>query len=393
MADSELTMKLLIMTGPLYPLPGNNANLIGKLIPRFLEAHHEVHLFSAAFNQSKDKLPTERFGVPVHWVTDKKQDWKRNLLYPAVSRVIDPDGFSDAIQMQLIQRELKSVCRNNAFDAVISTSEPFVMACCASQLYGGKKLLYIMDPPESVCERKGTAFRNRMLPKILKNQSALITTPFILNALKEHALPLPERTEAVGFPMIVPNSSASGRRPDGKIRMLFCGWLYSGIRSPKYFLDIVSRLDERFEVTFMGKECTLLQKRFPTQTKAELITFPNQPYDVALQAMADADLLINIGNSVPVHMPSKTLEYINTGKPMVNFYKFADCPTLYYTKRYPLALNLFEEEKDMDAAAAKFIRFCEESIGKTVDRAYIEQEYADCTPEYIANAILKALAR
>ena len=193
--------------------------------------------------------------------------------------------------------------------------------------------------------------------------------------------------------MIAEHPIAVKKRNDSKICLLFCGWLYSDIRSPKFFLDVVTRLDERFEVTFMGKECEKLQERFPITTKATIITLPNQPYDVALQAMADADVLINIGNSVPVHMPSKTLEYINTGKPMVNFYKFADCPTLYYTKRYPLALNLFEEEKDMDAAAARFVRFCEESIGKTVERGYIEREYAECTPRYIAQKILESLEK
>ena len=141
----------------------------------------------------------------------------------------------------------------------------------------------------------------------------------------------------------------------------------------------------------MGKKCELLQQRFQIETDAKLVTLPNQPYDVALQAMADADVLINIGNSVPVHMPSKTLEYINTGKPMVNFYKFADCPTLYYTKRYPLALNLFEEEKDTDAATARFVRFCEETNCKTVDHDWIETEFADCTPQYIAQKILDSL--
>ena len=101
--------------------------------------------------------------------------------------------------------------------------------------------------------------------------------------------------------------------------------------------------------------------------------------------------MINIGNSVPVHMPSKTLEYINTGKPFVNFYKMDDCPTLYYTKRYPLCLNLSEKDPDLDAAAARFTEFCVQNKGKTVDRAFIEQEYADCTPKYIAEQILHAL--
>lgn len=381
------------MTGPLYPQPGNNANLTGKLIPHILAAGHEVHLFSAAFGKDESKLPQECFGVPVHWATDQKRDWKRKLLYPAFSKVVDPIGFSDALQVQILLRELKNVGHNYPFEATLSTSEPYTMACTAARHYSEKKALYIMDPPARISNGIKTAYRNRVLPSVLKKQDLLITTPFILDALKSHRLPLPGKTEIVGFPMITDNLAIRKARSDGKIHLLFCGWLYSDIRSPRYFLDIVSRLDEHFEVTFMGRECERLQERFPIETKAKLITMPNQPYDLALQAMADADVLINIGNSVPVHMPSKTLEYINTGKPMVNFYKFTDCPTLYYTKRYPLALNLFEEEKDLDAAAERFVRFCEENVGKTVDRAFIEAEYADCTPQYIAQKILECLEK
>ena len=384
-------MKYLLMTGPLYPQPGNNANLTGKLIPHLLSAGHEVLLFSAAFGENTIRLPQECFGVPVHWAADQNRDWKRKLIFPAVSKVTDPNGFSDALGVQILTRELQELHRKYPFEAVISTSEPFPMACTASLLSGVRKLLYVMDPPASVSKGAVTIFRNRVLPTVLKHQDAIVTTPFILDALRKHKLPLPEKTEALGFPMIGATRAVRKKPANGKIHLLFCGWLYSDIRSPRYFLDIVSRLDERFEVTFMGRECERLQERFPVETNATLVTLPNQPYEVALQAMADADVLINIGNSVPVHMPSKTLEYINTGKPMVNFYKFDDCPTLYYTKRYPLALNIFEGA-DLDAAAVKFTRFCEENVGKTVDREFIEAEYADCTPNYIAERICRLLS-
>ena len=384
-------MKLLLMSGPLFPQPGNNANLIGKLIPYLLAAGHEVHLFSAAFGVEESKLPPECFGVPVHWATDQKRDWKRKLLFPAISKVIDPDGFSDALQVQLLLRELRTLREQFPYDAVISTSEPYPMAAAASQLSGANKLLYVMDPPACVSGGEETAYRNWALPMILKKQDALVTTPFIREALGKNGYALPAHIESVGFPMITRNNTEGKTRNDGRIRLLFCGWLYSDIRSPHDFLDIVSRLDDRFEVTFMGKECELLRERFPIETKATIITLPNQPYDVALQAMADADVLINIGNSVTVHMPSKTLEYINTGKPMVNFYKLEGCPTLYYTKRYPLALNLYEGDKDPDAAAKRFTRFCEENVGNTVERSFIESEYAECTPEYIARKILEVL--
>lgn len=381
------------MTGPLFPQPGNNTNLIGKLIPHFLAAGHEVHLFSFAFDAEERELPNACFGVPVHWSLDQKRDWKRKLLYPAISRAVDPNGFSDALQIQILMRELKNVCRQYPFEAVVSTSEPYVMASAASQLYGGKKALYMMDPPACVSNGAETVYRNRTLPSVLKNQDMLLTTPFILEALKKHHLPLPKRTETAGFPMVMPQPTRNCQTEGEKIRLLFCGWLYSDIRSPKYFFDIVSHLDERFEVTFMGKECDKLRERFPIVTKAKIITMPQQPYEVALQAMKDADILINIGNSIPVHMPSKTLEYINTGKPIVNFYKLPDCPTLYYTQRYPLALNLFEGEKDADLAAQTFTNFCLTQKSKTVDHAWIEQEYADCTLQYIAQKILDFLEK
>ena len=218
-------------------------------------------------------------------------------------------------------------------------------------------------------------------------------TAVIREAGKTQRVPLPKKTETVGCPMITPQTARTSHAEGDKVKLLFCGWLYSDIRSPKYFLDIVSRLDDHFEVTFMGRECETLLERFPIETKAKIITLPQQPYEMALQAMADADILINIGNSIPVHMPSKTLEYINTGKPMVNFYKILDCPTLYYTQRYPLALNLFEEENDIDLAAQTFTDFCLMNKGNTIDHTRIEQEYVDCTPRYIAQKILDFLEK
>lgn len=385
-------MKILLMTGTLLPQPGNNANLISKLIP-YLTAEHEVHIFVPAFDITE--LPETYFGVPVHWATDSTRDFKRRYVYPAISKLVDPDGYSDALQEMILLREIEHVRKAFEFDAVISTMEPFTSAITASQLKEVKKILYIMDPPDCVRGGKGTPFRNRKLGEILAKQHAILTTPFIREALKENGYgEYDGKITSVGFPMIenhIRGNSEIINKSNGKINLLFCGWMYSDIRSPKYFLDIVSRLDERFCVYFMGKECDKLRERFEFETKAEVITLPQQPYQVAIDAMFDADILINIGNSVHVHMPSKTLEYINTGKPMVNFYKFEGCPTTYYTEHYPLCLNLYEGDEDIDGAARKFADFCFESKGKTVNRELIEREFTDCTPQYIAQCILDKL--
>lgn len=379
------------MTGELLPQPGNNANLISKLIP-FLQSEHTVHILAPAFG--KTELPQTAFGVPVHWATDSYRDFKRSYIYPAISKLIDPNGYSDALRELILLRELENVRKHFDFDAVISTSEPFSSAAASTQIRNVKRILYLMDPPECVRGEAGTPFRSRSLGKILEKQDATLTTPFIRKALSDCGYAEYDgKTVTVGFPMIQEHERSAKRiLPDsGRIKLLFCGWMCSEIRSPQYFLDIVSRLDERFCVCFIGRECDRLFERFSVETKAEILTMPQQPYQTAIDAMYDADILVNVGNSVPVHMPSKTLEYINTGKPIVNFRKLADCPTRYYTERYPLCLDLYEGNGDIDEAAQKLIDFCLTQKGKTVGRDYIEREFADCTPQYIARQILNKL--
>lgn len=384
-------MNILYLTGPLYPKPGNNANLMAKLLP-FIQKEKAVRLLSFNGDTVGQDMPDAFSGCPICWTIDQRRDFRRRVLYPLRSALTDQNGCSDALFSVLLRDDAARLRKAFPFDAVISTMEPFYSADASARLTAPKKVLYLMDPPAAVSNGTGTPYRNRRLKKTLAAQDVILTTPFIRQALAEHGYgQLDQKIISVGFPLIEEHDISRQRRNDGRIHLLFCGWLYSDIRSPKYFLEILSRLDERFAVTFMGRECEKLTERFHVQTKAELIALPQQPYEAALQAMADADILINIGNSVPVHMPSKTLEYINTGKPIVNFYKLEDCPTLYYTKRYPLCLNLSEEDPDLDAAAARFQQFCEQNRGKTVDRAYLEAEYADCTPEYIAQKILEAL--
>ena len=383
----------MIITGPFFSRRSNNANLMTKLIP-YLQAQAEVRLLTLPGDEPKTlSAATPGADVPLCLCSSDDRMAFRRWTGHWRAKVLDRNGFSDYLMADALRSSSRKLLGEQPNSAVLTTMEPFSSADAAASLKGVKrKILYLLDPPACVSNGTSTPYRDRRLKKILASQDAILTTPFIRQALAEYGYgQFDSKIIPVGFPLIDNRSLLRHREDDGKIRLLFCGWLYSSIRSPKYFLDILSRLDERFVVTFMGKECEKLTEQFAIQTKAKLITLPQQPYETALQAMADADILINIGNSVPVHMPSKTLEYINTGKPFVNFYKIDDCPTLYYTKRYPLCLNLSEQDPDLDSAAEQFAEFCIRNKGKTVERAYIEAEYADCTPKYIAQKILDAL--
>lgn len=387
-------MKLLLICGQVWPQKNNNANLVWNLIP-YLRQMHEIQVLSiCSGTQSVEKACSEIDGIRVWFSAAFSISKVKRLQHRITSAFQDRGDLGDAFKAKAIADCMRQIFKVFSYEAVLATIEPYASAVALLQFtMQTRSIIYLMDPTiyKSPASRR-VRYRVYTLSAILSSVHAVITTPFIQNALRKHGYDRQcKRLYPVGFPLIERHESQKSSFDNGRIHLLFCGWLYSDIRSPKYFLDILSRLDERFVVTFMGRECENLTERFDVQTKAKLITLPQQPYETALQAMADADIMINIGNSVPVHMPSKTLEYINTGKPFVNFYKMDDCPTLYYSKRYPLCLNLSEQDPDIDAAARRFIEFCTKNKGKSVDRAFIESEYADCTPEYIAQKILDAL--
>lgn len=384
-------MKILLITGTLFPILGNNANILGKIIP-YLKKDDEVHFFSMSYRSTE--LPDTLFEIPVHWVTDSKNDFMRKFIFPAISKTVDRNGYSDALNVMIMLRELKNVRKIFDFDAIISTWEPFSAALVSTKIKCSKRLLYLMDPPASVIAGKDTLYRKRNLENILRKYNTIFTTPFIYHALINNGYnKYSNKIQTVGFPMIgqIQKDRFQILSDPNRITLLFCGSIYKDIRSPQFFLDIVSLLDARFRVCFIGNGCENLQSLYSFHTCAEIITLPQQPYQTIIAEMLNADILINIGNSLPIHMPSKILEYINTGKPIINFYKREDCPTRYYTKRYPLCLDIFEGEKNIAGVAERVIDFCKTNKNRIVLRDDILEEFHDCTIEFIADRFLNAL--
>ena len=390
-------MKLLIMTGPLYPRVGNNANLLSKLFP-FLKEKHEVMLLSPAFGASEIELPETVFGCPIRWVTDHGQGWKRKLLYPAASKLKHDPGLEGEIGAKLIEEAAAELRKSFSYDAVLCTMQPYPATLAVSRMSGVPKIAYLMDPPDFVFDSLPWRTGQKQLPVALEKLDAIFTTPFIRQAIRNTGREaLWEKCVPVSFPHmeeneIVPTEQDVPMDPE-KIHLLFCGALFPDVRSPDCFLEIVKRLDERFCVTFMGRNCEQFWKEYTVETRAQVRALPPQPYQVAVNAMEKADILINLGNNMLIHMPSKTLDYINTGKPIVNFHKFTDCPTLYYTERYPLSLNLYEKAFDPVRDTARFVEFCLKNREQRVSREEIEKTYNDCRPETIAAVLLERLGK
>lgn len=380
---------LILYLNPIYPSRDHNSNLLLKLAP-FMDSN----TYAIALSQTSDNktLPTKIDGVSIRYIKPHKLFDK--IIFHTIKFIfgqLHADNFSYLIKTYIQSIPFRIRHKQHA---VLSTYQlPYPMMTTSIMGRKTKKALFIMDPRDAMYEPNMTVEdEKKWFLSAIKQHDVIFTTKSIRKAMMARGYDAyAKNIVEVSFPMITGFPYKTTSNNEDKITLLFAGRIYEGIRSPEFFLKVISKLDERFRLVFIGQDCDNVKKYILPETKVEIITRTAIPYGEIMQEMANADVLINIGNSVPVHLPSKTLEYINTGKPIVNFYKFDECPTLYCTERYPLCLNISEQEQDIDAVSKKFFDFCINSKGKQVDRDYIENTFRESTPKAIAETICNEL--
>lgn len=115
------------------------------------------------------------------------------------------------------------------------------------------------------------------------------------------------------------------------------------------------------------------------------IFYPSHSPQSAKNLQLKSDFLLNIGNAVVNQLPSKVLEYISTGKPVINFYKTEDCPAKALLAN-AVSLNL-SEQADPDGQASLLAEFLQKKH-PTMSFEQIEDVYRAYTPNQVAKNFL-----
>ena len=206
-------------------------------------------------------------------------------------------------------------------------------------------------------------------------------------------------------------SVISSQLDNTKCNLFFIGKFYADIRHPQYLFDLMGKLMGTGIVLHivgpinnMGFDKEYIEKYFTN--KIENIRYHGAvPPAEADALLTQADVLVHVGNAVDSLMPSKILDYISSGKPILNICKIRTCPTIPLMERYPLGLTLFEPSvvSDQlsvvssqssvfsDQLAEQVKDFCMKNKGKQVPYEEIEKLYPECTIEYVGKQFDKAI--
>jgi hypothetical protein len=200
-----------------------------------------------------------------------------------------------------------------------------------------------------------------------------------------------------------PSPEPDGARPAAEkcdaIRMVYCGRVYNDIRSPAYLLKLLRRLVDGAsqgpspQLHFFGgvSDCCHVFEPYRDLIGTHLFLHGEVDRATVASALHNADLLVNIGNSTSHQLPSKIVEYIGTGKPIVNLINHdRDC-TLEHLARYPAALNLRCHEHSIEENVLRTVQLIER-LPIVVPSEQLASLQASFLPETIAAAYLRIAA-
>lgn len=177
--------------------------------------------------------------------------------------------------------------------------------------------------------------------------------------------------------------------PCDPIKMIYAGLIEKKYRSPSYLLNVLSELSKKinFEFYFFSKgDCENEIKQYSRNYKNIFqrgYVFP----EILEEYIQDASILVNIGNSVSRSLPSKLINYISYGKPIIHFTLQDNDICKEYLNNYELAL-VIEKNLSIVEASNLILQFIEEVRHKvTIKFDDIRKIYYMNDPKYSAKVI------
>ncbi|MBD7984578.1 glycosyltransferase [Sporosarcina sp. Sa2YVA2] len=178
------------------------------------------------------------------------------------------------------------------------------------------------------------------------------------------------------------------------VTFAYIGSFYKKIRNPEYmfkvFLEVV-KTHKNFILNLYGLKKDDLDKKYVDLLGENLVIHGRVSKNVISKVIEDTDFLINIGNSISNQLPSKVLEYIGTGKPIINFYTIKNDTSNKYLTSYPYALLLKQLNGGTNEQSKKVINFVDNHIGVYATNKQLTELYYYHTVEAVSIRLLKML--
>lgn len=368
-------MKILIISHSFPPDLTPRAFRWAAIASRFQEIGHEVHVLCA----TQSRTPEEGAFV-VHRVADailnarpataalhaprdngfqrraSLKSWSRSAVRTLWRWLYWPDYACGWIFPAV--RKARSLSKIHRFDWVITTSHPFsghLVWMLGGRAHTASKWLVDIGDPYALM-KEPSPFNRRLYgllsywveARLIDRADQISVTTEATASLYRASFPAAKKKTTVVPPLMsLPKAPARTRESDGVLDLVFVGTLYRNLRSPFYVLECFRAFSEKFpdrpfRLHFYGavNDCRDILEPYADHPRVSVLVHGLVDRAVVLDAMANADILVNIGNHSSSQLGSKVIEYMAMGRPILNVVSIADDISVDALSGYPSHFTL-----------------------------------------------------
>ena len=249
----------------------------------------------------------------------------------------------------------------NKFDIIISVSLPFTSHLCAYILQKRISADWYMDIGDPFSLKINSPENNKIIysylnkyyeKKFYQNASKIIFTHKEVAELHQNKFNIDRTKIVIGYPIALLNeerikNSLNFNYEDTPLIIGYFGAFTKSVREPNnYIISIANSLDDEIKHEwYINKES---KKYFTSIKNISSHQFLDiLPREIALEVMVSKmHILLSIGNFNKYQMPSKVIEYISLGKPVLHFAEIADDPLYNFN-------DLFDNLKIINSKTTK----------------------------------------
>lgn len=415
----EKKKNIVILCGKYYPNLGAPA---GCFFPYIKELSKTDNVIIVSQKTSYLKTDNLKYSLPFYEISNRRNNWKCRLddvyiqgkdtpkhkLFGVLLRFwggiktmfLFPDQNKWMIEEYL--KALNTIQSQEChIDVIISISYPFT-AHIAALYYktnindSVKWISYSTDPyafNEEV-QYKHTLFKKRkkewafgIEKKIFDTADYNIVTDELYNHLLDDFKQSKKKTIAFPYLLNKKLQATNSLISNNPLKAVFAGSLYFDIRNPKAMLQLFKSLNNISLDLYVrpDSDCQKIIQEWASDNIHLHGLVDRKTYEGII--ISEADILINIGNSVSLQSPSKLLELVSTGKPIINLYSIKDAGYKLIEK-YPLGINVPNSEEIQN-----HIHSIEQFINSTSNKKISFDELSKLFPENVLDNHLNVLKK
>lgn len=174
------------------------------------------------------------------------------------------------------------------------------------------------------------------------------------------------------------------------IELLYIGSIPAHIRNPEPFLKVFQQTkNERYRLSIVGTStCGEVLSEY-AESDSRIVLCDPISHDEAMKRVADAAILVNLGNNIKEMTPSKIFEYMSYGKPIISTMPISDEPSASYLRHYPISYLMEYKDIDYEIEAVKMEEWIDKNIGKRIDFSSIEKLFSKNTPAHFCDVVIE----